>query len=122
MTGRSGDRAMRLLAPSCWVIKVIVLCMVCSNGHGFAPRSSTSRPSITFMSLAPPTMGIGSVLFKPRGMKIKPSLGNQEDLYEAGDFFTDAFWTAKVGGGAKELSQSQKKSLLRQQTAEFRRR
>lgn len=74
------------------------------------------------LSVSAPPMGIGALFFKPKGMSIKPSLGEEDDLVEAGKFFTDAFWAGKVGGGAKTLTQSQSSSLERQQVLEFRRR
>ena len=40
----------------------------------------------------PPIMGIGAVLFRPKGMTVKPSLGDDSSLVEAGKFFTVAFW------------------------------
>lgn len=45
-----------------------------------------------------------------------------EDLVEAGRFFTSAFWTGKVGGGAEVLTPSQFKELSSRQVNEFRRR
>jgi len=68
-----------------------------------------------------PIMGLGSIFLKPKNT-IVPSLGEENDLNEAGKFFTDAFWRGKVGGGAKTLSPAQSMSLERQQTMEFRRR
>jgi RimJ/RimL family protein N-acetyltransferase len=69
-----------------------------------------------------PTMGLGAVLFKPAGMKTEPSRGTDDVLIEASDFFTDAFWAAKVGGGVKQLQPKQRTSLLNSQMMEFRRR
>ena len=43
-------------------------------------------------------------------------------MVEAGKFFTDAFWTGKVGGGTKVLAPYQSKQLTNQQISEFRRR
>jgi ribosomal protein S18 acetylase RimI-like enzyme len=40
-------------------------------------------------------------------------------LMEASDFFVDAFWTGKVGGGAKALTDRQRSQLLQSQVAEF---
>uniref|UniRef100_A0A6U3U1B8 N-acetyltransferase domain-containing protein n=2 Tax=Ditylum brightwellii TaxID=49249 RepID=A0A6U3U1B8_9STRA len=71
--------------------------------------------------IMPPMMGLGSIFLKPKNT-ITPSLGVEDDLTEAGKFFTDAFWRGKVGGGAKTLSPAQATSLERQQIMEFRRR
>ena len=43
-------------------------------------------------------------------------------MVQASDFFVDAFWTNKVGGGAKQLSSSQLRDLRRSQLAEFNKR
>ncbi|GKY99011.1 hypothetical protein MPSEU_000856800 [Mayamaea pseudoterrestris] len=43
-------------------------------------------------------------------------------LYDASDFFVDAFWTAKVGGGANQLTPQQRKQLEQSQLAEFNKR
>jgi len=67
-----------------------------------------------------PVLGIGA-LFKPKGMKVFPSGGDDSKLTEAGQFFTKAFWAGKSGGAA-ELTKFQAASLERQQVNEFRRR
>ena len=67
-----------------------------------------------------PVLGIGA-LFKPKGMKVFPSGGDDSKLTEAGQFFTEAFWAGKSGGAA-ELTKFQAASLERQQVNEFRRR
>jgi|ERR1712071_726544 len=69
-----------------------------------------------------PVMGIGAVLFRPKGLTVKPSMGEDKLLVEAGTFFTKAFWTSKLTGGANELTTGQLISLERQQIQEFRRR
>jgi len=66
-------------------------------------------------------MGLGAILFRPSGMTTIP-MGGDASLSEASDFFADAFWTAKVGGGAKELSKTQRKSLVNRQMLDFQRR
>lgn len=71
---------------------------------------------------SPPVLGIGALLFRPQGMKVAPAQGNDDMIVETGEFFTDAFWTAKVGGGSKKLTSSQQRQLTSQQIAEFRRR
>jgi len=43
------------------------------------------------MSTVPP-LGIGAVLFRPKGMAVKPSAGNDDTIVAAGKFFTIAFW------------------------------
>ena len=52
---------------------------------------------------ATPVFGIGAVLFKGV-VKTVPTLGNEQIMEEAADFFVDAFWQAKVGGGTKKLT------------------
>lgn len=37
-------------------------------------------------------MGLGALLFQPSGIKTRPCLGENSDIREAADFFTDAFW------------------------------
>lgn len=71
--------------------------------------------------IVPPVLGLGALFFRPRGMVIKPSLGDEDALIEAGEFFTDAFWAGKAGGAA-ELAPFQRSSIERQQVLEFRRR
>ena len=73
-------------------------------------------------AFAPPTFGIGSVLFPVRNSaitNISESANKRLDLQEASDFFVDAFWTAKVGGGARTLSAFQRRQLEQSQAAEF---
>lgn len=69
-----------------------------------------------------PPMGLGAVFFKPAGSKTLPSLGEDDALIEAADFFTDAFWACKIADGPKELQPRQRKSLLNSQMLEFRKR
>ena len=40
----------------------------------------------------PAPLGLGTIFLKPTGIKTRPSLGNDSDLVQAADFFTDAFW------------------------------
>ncbi len=77
-------------------------------------------PNICHAYFSSPVLGIGA-LFKPKGMKVFPSKGDDSKLTEAGQFFTEAFWASKSGGAA-ELSKFQAASLERQQVNEFRRR
>lgn len=51
-----------------------------------------------------------------------PSHGDPTALSEASQFFVDAFWTNKIGGGAKQLSPTQRQALLQTQQFEFRKR
>lgn len=46
----------------------------------------------------------------------------QNDLQCVTDLFVESFWQGKVGGGAKELTPTQKRTLQSQQFGEFRRR
>ena len=46
--------------------------------------------------------GIGALLFQPKGLVTKSAEGSVPALLEASNFFIDAFWVGKVGGGAKE--------------------
>lgn len=82
--------------------------------------SSLSLPLST--SLLTPIFGIGAVLFRPKGMEINPSMGDNENLVEAGRFFTEAFWSSKVGVDDNGLLPAQISSLERQQVNEFQRR
>jgi len=66
------------------------------------------------------SFGIGAVLFQPKGLATKSAKGNIQALLEASDFFVDAFWVGKVGGGATELSDKQRKTLSATQFYEFR--
>ena len=54
--------------------------------------------------------------------QISESSNKRLDLNDAADFFVASFWTAKVGGGARELSDRQTKDLQQSQLAEFTRR
>eukprot|EP00815_Leptocylindrus_aporus_P006839 CAMPEP_0116060680 /NCGR_PEP_ID=MMETSP0322-20121206/6569_1 /TAXON_ID=163516 /ORGANISM="Leptocylindrus danicus var. apora, Strain B651" /LENGTH=228 /DNA_ID=CAMNT_0003545365 /DNA_START=71 /DNA_END=757 /DNA_ORIENTATION=+ len=71
-----------------------------------------------------PHLGLGALLFKPKGMtvrSVRDSDNTDSELYDAGKFFADAFWTGK-GGSKVELSSAKKKTLERNQMADFRRR
>jgi len=46
----------------------------------------------------------------------------QDELRLVTNMFVDSFWRGKVGGGAKELTESQNRTLQAQQYAEFRKR
>ena len=89
-------------------------------------------------AFAPPSLGLGAVLFPVRGVVIQgiselqqqqqqPQQGRNNNnkratLQNATDFFVNAFWTAKIGGGAKQLTSNQLSSLRQSQLAEFNKR
>jgi ribosomal protein S18 acetylase RimI-like enzyme len=70
--------------------------------------------------------GLGALLFPSKlqlkSTSIQPARGDIRALLQASDFFVDAFWTGKVGGGATELSDRQQRQLSSLQFAEFRKR
>jgi ribosomal protein S18 acetylase RimI-like enzyme len=66
------------------------------------------------------TFGLGAALFQPKGLKTRPSKGEPRTLSAASDFFVEAFWVGKVGGGAKQLNDRQRRSLSTTQFMEFR--
>lgn len=69
-----------------------------------------------------PTLSIGSILFPVRNgvfTGLSESSNKRIELSEASDFFVDSFWTGKVGGGARNLSLTQRRQLEQSQTAEF---
>lgn len=82
-----------------------------------------ARTQIQALQLVAPVFGIGSVLFPVRKTIDAVSEYAWADKYdvlmEASDFFVDAFWTGKVGGGAKALTDRQRSQLLQSQVAEF---
>lgn len=67
-----------------------------------------------------PTLGLGAVLFPPKGLVTESARGDISSLLEASDFFVDAFWSGKVGGGAKQLDDRQRRQLSSLQFSEFR--
>ena len=90
-------------------------------------------PLLLTSTTTAPVLGIlGSLLFKPRSIKIVKSSNypsgtrfNKDDdedvLTKAGIFFVDAFWAGKIGG-ATTLSTTQANTLERQQIQEFKKR
>ena len=64
--------------------------------------------------------GLGATLFQPKGLVTTSAFGDPSTLVQASDFFVDAFWVGKVGGGAEVLTSSQRKSLSTTQFKEFR--
>jgi ribosomal protein S18 acetylase RimI-like enzyme len=80
----------------------------------------SNTPLVT--AWVPPTYSLTSLLFPVRNTvvtTISQSDQPRQDLAEAGQFFVEAFWTAKVGGGARQLSSMQRQQLQQSQTAEF---
>jgi predicted N-acetyltransferase YhbS len=87
---------------------------------------STSRSGIHSFGTAafsPPCLGLGALVNPVRGLTIQPiskKADNRiEALMEASLFFVDAFWTDKVGGGTRTLTERQTMSLQKSQLAEF---
>ena len=71
--------------------------------------------------MTPPVLGIGA-LFPVTNIQIKAvseASSKRTCIQETADFFVDAFWTAKVGGGTSQLSRTQQQSLQQSQAAEF---
>lgn len=64
--------------------------------------------------------GLGAVFFQPKGLVTRPVKGDTQTLLDASDFFVDAFWVGKVGGGTDSLSDRQRRSLSTTQFMEFR--
>ena len=78
-------------------------------------------------SFQPPLFGIQSLFFPVRnkeivGLSSLPMADKRNLLTFAGYFFVDAFWTAKPGGGAKQLTDRQRRQLEQSQVAEFNKR
>jgi len=67
-----------------------------------------------------PSFGLGAVLFQPKGLMTSSAKGEPQTLQKASDFFVDAFWVGKVGGGSKNLNDRQRRSLTSTQYMEFR--
>lgn len=80
---------------------------------------------LTVTALSPPSLGLGALLFPVRGRTVEPISTieprdrRRETLREASDFFVQAFWTGKTGGGSPRLSAEQQFSLEQGQRAEF---
>ncbi|EEC43075.1 predicted protein [Phaeodactylum tricornutum CCAP 1055/1] len=85
-------------------------------------------PTVALLIVPPPLMGIAALLFPVRRTRIagvsqaQGTNAIKVEIADASDFFVDAFWTAKVGGGAAQLSKNQQSQLRQSQTAEFTRR
>ena len=81
-----------------------------------------ATPSNAF---APPSFGLTAIFSPVRGKtleRVSESTNKRLDLADASDFFVDAFWTSKTGGGTKTLSDRQTRDLRQSQSAEFTRR
>lgn len=81
-----------------------------SHSHSKRPKMSSFSLTCLFLLLvklcavdgfAAP-FGIGALLFQPKGLVTESTDGNVPALLEASDFFIEAFWVGKVGGGATE--------------------
>jgi ribosomal protein S18 acetylase RimI-like enzyme len=64
--------------------------------------------------------GLGAALFQPKGLETTSAAGEAQTLLAASDFFVEAFWVGKVGGGAKQLNDRQRRTLSTTQFMEFR--
>ena len=79
----------------------------------------------TATSFQAPCLGLTSLLFPIRNRVTIESLSDsssnnrRQTLQEASDFFVDAFWTAKVGGGTRQLTSQQMRTLQQSQLSEF---
>ncbi|KAL3915405.1 MAG: hypothetical protein SGILL_005672, partial [Bacillariaceae sp.] len=87
---------------------------------------STSIALAFSPKISTPVFGLGALLFPPKfklkSTFVEPAKGDIPQLLQASDFFVDAFWTGKVGGGSKELTDRQQRQLSGLQFAEFRKR
>jgi ribosomal protein S18 acetylase RimI-like enzyme len=81
-----------------------------------AAMLSLGRPSHAFSV----SFGLGALLFQPKGLVTKPASGDAQVLLAASDFFVEAFWANKFGGGAEQLDYRTRRSLETSQFAEFR--
>jgi GNAT superfamily N-acetyltransferase len=89
------------------------------------PSSSSSPFMPTTHAFTPPIVGLGALLNPVRGGYIEgisEADNKKSAVQEASDFFVESFWTAKVGGGAKKLTDRQRQQLEQSQTAEFNKR
>ena len=92
-----------MLANSSYFVATLLLGLLVQSSYGFSPP-----------------LGLGAALFQPRGLFTKSAYGDPKTLLEASDFFVDAFWVGKVGGGTNVLTSGQKKTLSTTQFKEFR--
>ena len=94
-------------SPPLLVLSVILLAHHCCINDGVVDGFSVS-------------FGLGAIFFQPKGLITKSTRGDIPTLLEASNFFVDAFWVGKPGGGATELSDRQRRSLSTTQFGEFR--
>mmetsp|Transcript_10228 Transcript_10228/g.19623 ORF Transcript_10228/g.19623 Transcript_10228/m.19623 type:complete len:246 (-) Transcript_10228:82-819(-) len=76
-------------------------------------------------AFSPPSFGLTAIFSPVRGKtleRVSDAQSKRTELADAADFFVDAFWTAKVGGGSKKLTGQQTSQLRQSQLAEFSRR
>ena len=76
--------------------------------------------TLAFSVSTPPIFGLGALLFPPKDLSTSSANGDTQTLLKASEFFVDAFWTGKVGGGAKALTPRQRQTLGNTQFMEFR--
>ena len=86
----------------------------------------TKRQQLVASAFTAPSLGIGAILFPVRNRVISTLAEEASEnilaVQEASDFFVEAFWTGKVGGGSKELTTQQERELQMSQSAEFNKR
>ena len=103
----------------------LLLALFAISHHHHWYYDNFSSGTVTAFIVVPPTYGIGSLLFPIRKSVVTgiSDYANSADkrivLQEVSDFFVDAFWTGKVGGGAKTLTKAQRQQLEQSQNAEF---
>jgi ribosomal protein S18 acetylase RimI-like enzyme len=111
----TGSRKSRSLNKANMRQIILLLLIVYLKDKTFECEAFSTTP------IAPPILGIGSFLFRPRNLVVQQNQGDDTQLVDAANFFTLAFWAGKVGG-TKELNPRQIKSLTASQTSEFRKR
>lgn len=97
------------------------MCIACRSNNGNAVRVLF----ILFAALNLYVVICDAFNFNNRRFETKPLDSNsssKQQLEEVTRVFLDSFWSGKVGGGTQELNKSQRRTLNRQQTAEFKRR
>ena len=73
---------------------------------------SSSVSVVVVTAFTTPTFGLGAILFQPKGLITTSTRGDVNTLLDASEFFVDAFWVGKTGGGAKRLDPFQRKVRL----------
>jgi ribosomal protein S18 acetylase RimI-like enzyme len=107
-------RRNRAIVTSVTTRRLFQICLVTLVIYTFQDAKVVVR------GFSPPSLGLGAVLFQPKGLVTKSAGGEISSLLEASDFFVDAFWVGKVGGGSKELNDRQRRQLSSLQFSEFR--